>query len=226
MLSQPIAPLSLEVSDFGCIRNGRVLLRHIDFHLDAGQVLLVRGGNGSGKSTLLRSLAGLMTWRAGTLTCCGEKLLASSPSFQQRISYLGHQCGMSDALSGAENLRFALQLQGIVWNAKRVAAVLRDLGVAELVQRPVLHLSQGQRRRLAIARVMLSERPIWLLDEPDNALDVHGSTFLEQALAAHAQSGGLAVVVSHRGLQIPDTPVQLLELSSERMKVVQLERAC
>jgi heme exporter protein A len=226
MLSQSIAPLSLDVSDFGCIRNGRVLLRHISFHLDAGQVLLVQGGNGSGKSTLLRSLAGLMTWRAGTLTFCGEKLLASSPSLQQKISYLGHQCGMSDGLTGAENLGVALQLQGIAWDADRVATVLKQWGVAEVAHRPMFRLSQGQRRRLAIARVLLSGRPVWLLDEPDNSLDVVGSELLQQALAEHARTGGLAVVVSHRNLFVPDTRTQILELSSEKQLLTQVEHTC
>lgn len=226
MLSQSIAPWSLEVADFGCIRNGRVLLRHIGFHLHAGQVLLVRGGNGSGKSTLLRSLAGLMTWRAGTLTWCGEKIVAKSPSFQKKLVYLGHQSAMPDALTGIENLRFALQLLGVAWNMERVATVLEHLDMVEAAQRAVGRLSQGQRRRLAIARVMLSERPLWLLDEPDNALDMHGSACLEKALAAHAQAGGLAVVVSHRGLVVPHLPLQILDLSSEKPQVVQLERIC
>lgn len=133
---------------------------------------------------------------------------------------------MTDALTGIENLRFALKLLGVAWNTERVATVLNDLDMAEVAQRPVGRLSQGQRRRLAIARVMLSDRPLWLLDEPDNALDTHGSAFLEKALAAHAQAGGLAVVASHRGLVVPHMPIQILDLSSEKPQVVHWERAC
>lgn len=219
-------PLDLTVSGFGCIRNGRVLLRNIDFNLKAGQVLLLKGRNGSGKSTLLRSLAGLMSWRTGALAWCGKAMSASTPLFQQQLSYLGHQCGMSDALSGLENLRFALELQGIAWPAERVAPVLNSLNIAEVAQQPVGCLSQGQRRRLAIARVMLSERPLWLLDEPDNALDVHGSVFLAQVLAAHVKAGGLAIVVSHRGLVLPNTPTSVLDLSAEAHQPICVEPAC
>lgn len=221
-----MAPLGLKISGFGCIRNGRVLLRNIAFNLDAGQVLLLKGGNGSGKSTLLRSLAGLMSWRAGALTWYGETVSASTHLFQKELSYLSHQCGMSDALSGMENLRFALELQAVAWSAERVASVLKRLDIAEVAQRPVGRLSQGQRRRLAIARVMLSERPLWLLDEPDNALDVHGSDFLAQFLAEHAKAGGLAIVVSHRGLVVPNTPTQVLDLSAEAPRAICVEPAC
>lgn len=208
------------------MRNGRVLLRHIDFKLATGHILQLKGSNGSGKSTVLRSLAGLMPWRAGTLSCNGAKVLAHNPCFQQQLAYLGHQCGMSEALNGLENLRFALQLQGIAWRPLQVAAVLRDLDVADVAQRPVGRLSQGQRRRLALARVLLSERPLWLLDEPDNALDVQGSAFLSQALAAHARAGGMAVVVSHRGLALPDTLLQVLDLNAAASVALKRAPAC
>lgn len=229
MLNSQTAAHSLEIAGFGCMRNGRVLLRHIDFKLAAGHILQLKGSNGSGKSTLLRSLAGLMPWRAGTLFCSGQKVLANSPDFQQQLAYLGHQCAMSEALSGLENLRFALQLQGTAWQPQQVAAVLQALDVADVAQRLVGRLSQGQCRRLALARVLLSERALWLLDEPDNALDVQGSAFLSQALAAHARAGGMAVVVSHRGLAFTetllDTPLQVLDLSAAA-PVLEGARAC
>lgn len=208
------------------MRNGRVLLRNIDFTLQSGHILLLKGCNGAGKSTLLRSLAGLMPWRAGALTWCGQRGAASSPLFQQQLSYLGHQCGMSDTLSALENLRFALQMQGMPWSSERATQVLRTLDVLDVAQRPLGRLSHGQRRRVAIARVMLSERPLWLLDEPDNALDVQGCALLTQLLSAHAKAGGLAVVVSHRSISIPDLETPTLDLGAYTPSRPTLETAC
>jgi len=220
------ATQSLQVAGFGCIRNGRVLLRQIHLDLCSGQVLLLKGGNGTGKSTLLRSLAGLMTWRAGTLTWCGQTMPARSAAFQQQVAYLGHHNAMNDALSGIENLRFALELQGTPWSAPDVQRVLVQLHVAEIAQRPMGRLSQGQRRRMALARVMLSHRPLWLLDEPDNALDVDGSSLLAEILAEHAQAGGMGIVVSHRGLDVPHIPQKILDLNATAALYGQVERAC
>lgn len=219
------ASQSLQVAGFGCIRNGRVLLRDIDLEVQSGQILLLQGGNGTGKSTLLRSLAGLMSWRAGELIWCGRQVTARHPEFQLQLAYLGHQCAMSDALSGMENLRFALQMQGVCWSAKQVVPVLEQLGLADLMQRPVARLSQGQRRRLALARVMLSGRSVWLLDEPDNALDAQACIWLADLLAAHAQAGGLSIVVSHRGITVPNTPTRVLDLSAQAPQMRVLEAA-
>lgn len=218
--------LSLEVSGFGCIRNGRVLLRNIGFSLCSGEVLLLKGMNGTGKSTLLRSLAGLMPWRAGVLTWCGQPALAASASFQQQLSYLGHSSGMSDALSGLENLKFALQMQGVRWSDARATEVLRKLQILDVVQRPLGRLSHGQQRRVSIARVMLSERCLWLLDEPDNALDTQGCALLVQVLTAHVRAGGMAIVVSHRGMRVPDVPTLSLDLNAASCTHAGLEHLC
>lgn len=220
MQPAPHAAPSLAVTGWGCIRNGRVLLRELSFALHPGQLLVLKGRNGAGKSTLLRSLAGLLPWRAGTLAWGGQTLQPSDAQYQQQLAYLGHQPGMSDALTGLENLEFALALQGLRWDAAQAAATLRTLGLQEVVSRPFARLSQGQRRRLALARVLLSQRPLWLLDEPDNALDAEGSELLGRVLAAHLAAGGLAVVATHRGLALPEGLARTLELSPA------LDRAC
>lgn len=226
MESEQRLPQSLMVSGFGCIRNSRVLLRNIDLKVSAGQVLFLKGNNGAGKSTLLRSLAGLLPWRAGQLNWCGQTLDASSADYQQHLAYLGHQSGMSDALTGIENLRFALNMLDVAWLPVSVATVLGQLDVAAVATRPFGRLSQGQRRRMAIARVMLSERPLWLLDEPDNALDRHGGAFLEEALKKHTDNGGMAVVVTHRGLSVSETPSWVLDLSASTLQIPTQDIAC
>lgn len=200
--------LHLAVAGAGCIRNGRVLFRHLAFELASGQLLLLKGRNGAGKSTLLRSLAGLLPWRAGQLSWAGQPVRTSDPAYQQQLAYLGPQAGMSDALTGLENLKFALAVAGISWNPEQVAPVLRTLALQEVASRPLGRWSQGQRRRLGLARVVLSERPVWLLDEPDNALDDQGALCLGDLLASHLAAGGLAVVASHRGLALPHAQAQ------------------
>lgn len=207
------ADLYLAVSGWGCVRNGRVLLRDLSFELGAGQLLVLKGRNGAGKSTLLRSLAGLMPWRAGRLAWAGQTLAPSAAPYQQQLAYLSHQAGMNDALTALENLRFALALQGQAWNAAHVARTLATLGLQDLGARPFGRLSQGQRRRLGLARVVLSGRPLWLLDEPDNALDDEGSACLAEILAAHCAAGGLAIVATHRGLALPEHGMRTLDLS-------------
>lgn len=211
---------TLAVTGWGCIRHGRVLLRDVSFALQPGQLLVLKGRNGAGKSTLLRSLAGLLPWRAGTLAWAGQTVQAADAQYQQQLAYLGHQPGMSDALTGLENLEFALALQGQRWDAVQAAATLRRLDLQEVAARPFARLSQGQRRRLALARVLLSRRPLWLLDEPDNALDAEGSELLGSILETHLAAGGLAVVATHRGLALPAGRARTLELSP------QVEAAC
>lgn len=205
--------LYLAVSGWGCVRNGRVLLRDLSFELGAGQLLVLKGRNGAGKSTLLRSLAGLMPWRAGRLAWAGQAVQPGHVQYQRQLAYMSHQSGMNDALTGLENLHFALALQGLRPGAEHVASTLRMLGLQDLAARPYGRLSQGQRRRLGLARVVLGNRPLWLLDEPDNALDDQGSACLAEILAAHCAAGGLAIVATHRGLALPESGMRTLDLS-------------
>ncbi|MDR0217105.1 MAG: cytochrome c biogenesis heme-transporting ATPase CcmA [Comamonas sp.] len=204
---------SISVSGLGCVRGGRVLLRDLGLELAAGQLLMLRGHNGAGKSSLLRCLAGLLPWRAGCLQWCGKKLFPRDAGYQRQLAYMGHQAGMSDALTGLENLRFSLDLMAVGWNDARVQAALHALSLAEVAARPFGRLSQGQRRRLSLARVLLCERPLWLLDEPDNCLDAQGEQYLGEALEQHLAAGGMAVVASHRNLALPTSRVSVLDLS-------------
>lgn len=190
-----------------------MLLRGLDLELGAGQALMLRGHNGAGKSSLLRCLAGLLPWRTGSLRWRDKALAPGAATYQQQLAYMGHQAGMSDALTGLENLRFSLELMAVPWNAARVQAVLQALSLMDAASRPFGRLSQGQRRRLGLARVLLCERTLWLLDEPDNCLDAQGEQYLGQALEQHLAAGGMAVVASHRNLMLPASSLLLLDLS-------------
>lgn len=206
-------PRFLGISGLICARGGRVVLRDLGLELGAGQLLMLKGHNGAGKSSLLRCLAGLLPWRAGSLEWCGDTLSPQNPVYQRQLAYMGHQPGMSDTLTGTENLRFALDLMAVNWNEARVQAALQALSLTEVVARPFGRLSQGQRRRLGLARVLLGERALWLLDEPDNCLDVQGEQYLGQALERHLAAGGMAVVASHRHLVLCKSRVSVLDLS-------------
>ncbi len=212
------------ISGLGCIRGGRVVLRDQGLELGGGQLLMLRGHNGAGKSSLLRCLAGLLPWRTGNLQWCGGTLSPQDPAYQRQLAYMGHQAGMSDALTGMENLRFALDLMAVSWNEARVQAVLQALSLTEVVARSFGRLSQGQRRRLGLARVLLGERPLWLLDEPDNCLDVQGEQYLGEALEQHLASGGMAVVASHRNLVLPTPRVSVLDLSRSVIRTAMNEQ--
>lgn len=190
-----------------------MVLRDLGLELGAGQLLMLRGHNGAGKSSLLRCMAGLLPWRAGSLQWCGDIRSPRDPAYQRQLAYMGHQAGMSDALTGQENLRFALDLMAVHWNEARVQAALQALSLKGVAARPFGRLSQGQRRRLGLARVLLGERPLWLLDEPDNCLDVQGEQYLGDALEQHLASGGIAVVASHRNLVLPSSRMKVLDLS-------------
>lgn len=202
------------------MRGGKVLFRDLGFQLGRGQTLIVKGANGAGKSSLLRSLAGLLPWRAGQLQWCGQALKATDATYVQSVAYLGHHGGMSDTLTGLENLRFALTLAGVHWDAGLVQHVLHQLALQGVVSQPFGRLSQGQRRRLGLARVWLSQRPLWLMDEPDNSLDDDGSLRLAQMLEQHLDAGGLAVVVTHRGLALSAERMQTLTLFSAAARAV------
>lgn len=190
----------LVAKDLRCRRGGRTVFASLSFELGSGQLLELRGANGSGKTTLLRALAGLLPLSGGELRWNGSPLLCGDTGHAARTAYLGHLNGLSVALSAVENLRFAQQLGGGVTD---IAPVLQAWGLDAAADRPVHFLSQGQRRRLALARVWSAQRKLWLLDEPCAALDNAGESLFDIRLSEHLASGGMAVVATHRTLAVP-----------------------
>ena len=178
--------------DLLCRRGERVVFRHLGFALRPGGVLLLRGPNGSGKSSLLRLMAGLLRPAAGELRWDGQRIEAEPEGHRRRLAFLGHLDAIKPALSVAENL-------GFWWGAGAVEPALAALGIAALAPLPARFLSAGQRRRLALARIVASRAPLWLLDEPTNALDDEAEAMFAAALAAHRAQGGMAVIALHGG---------------------------
>jgi heme exporter protein A len=186
-----------------CLRGGRVVFANLDFRLPAGGALLLLGPNGSGKSSLLRLMAGLLKPYAGLLRWGGEKLAADPEGHARRTHYVGHHDAIKPVLSVAENLRFWARLHDPRSADARVAAALARFGLGDLAAIPGRILSAGQKRRANLARLLAAPSPLWLLDEPTTALDVRTIGALEAVLAEHRAGGGMVVLSTHAGIDLP-----------------------
>lgn len=184
--------MRLRGSDLACVRGGREVFRGLAFTVEAGEALVVTGPNGAGKSSLLRMVAGLVRPRQGQL-----ELEDGDPelSISEHVHYLGHQDALKPSLSVRENLAFWAALLG--GGVEKSEAALAAVGLGGLAPLPAIYLSAGQRRRLAVARLIAVERPIWLLDEPTSTLDAAAQTMLAELMRAHLAGRGLILVASH-----------------------------
>jgi heme exporter protein A len=187
----------LEVTDLQLVRGGRLLCRGFDLRLHAGQALLVEGANGTGKTTLLRSLAGLQPLHARALRWHVFNSGAAREAMCQEACYLGHRDGLHEALDAIDNLDHLLRLGGEALPTPRIAQALRGAGLDALARVPLRRLSQGQRRRVALTRLVLTRRRLWLLDEPLNALDEAARLDFTVRLTLHLERGGLALISTH-----------------------------
>lgn len=193
-------PLSLKVSGLSAGRNGCIAVAGISFDLVPGEALSITGSNGSGKSSLLRTLAGFSPKLAGHVTWSeGQSTLPNGTVRKSAIHYLGHENGHAARLTVAENLHFWRGQYGVEGPEPR--DILPEFGLGSLANRRAGQLSAGQRRRLALARLLVAPRPVWLLDEPDAALDSEGADLLARICDDHRSLGGLLLVAAHGGYQ-------------------------
>jgi heme exporter protein A len=190
----------LTVDRLTAIRGQRVLFRDLSFRVQAGQVLSLEGPNGAGKTTLLRMIAGLMSPAAGTIALAGDADVAGDPEARARhIGWLGHLDAAKSQLTPREALTFFAQLHGV---SADIEGGLAIAGLAKLADLPCQYLSAGQKKRLALARLKLSGRPIWLLDEPLSSLDAQGRRLAAELLSAHRLNGGIAIAATHEPLGV------------------------
>jgi heme exporter protein A len=189
--------MELAVHDLACRRAGRRVLAGVSFALGMGEALVVTGRNGAGKSTLLAAVAGLLRPEAGLIraTGLGESTLPES------LHLVAHRDALKGSLTAVENLQFASDL--LAFPGLTPGEALDAVGLPGAADLPVAYLSAGQRRRVALARLLVAQRPLWLLDEPTLALDMAAQTMLTGLMQRHLADGGLVIAATHTPLDLP-----------------------
>ena len=205
---------TLTFSKLGCTRGGRQLFKDLDCTLQAGHWLYVAGANGVGKTSLLRMVCGLAQVESGEILWNNAPIASQHDSYRQDLCYLGHLNALQESMSVQENLMFTAALGGVALAESKARAVLERFGLRGRSQQLVRHLSQGQKRRVALSRLALSPARLWVLDEPYVAMDEAGIQMLSDLIASHLDKGGLAVLTSHQRVPVGTHPAQLLELKA------------
>lgn len=185
------------------------LLNGISFELSAGQCLHVQGKNGVGKSTLLKLLVGLMQPHHGEVCWQGQSIVHQMPNYTSSLLYVGHQSGLSHALTVSENVVLDWRFQPKI--GEPPPPILEALQLSTVIHHPVALLSEGQRRKAALLRLWMGRVALWVLDEPFVALDEVARSVLSSHLNQHLGTGGVAVITSHQPFELA-TPVSVLEL--------------
>lgn len=203
----------LEVRDLECVRGDHSLFTGLSFRVDRSELLHVRGPNGSGKTTLLRTLCGLSSPGQGEILWRGENIRRLGEDYYRDLTYLGHHNGIKEELTALENLRIACRLAGIPVNEDALLDALQRIGLAGREDLPAKVLSQGQKRRVALARLLLSTMTLWVLDEPYTALDVAAIGVLRRVIAEHLSEGGAVILTTHQDVEI-DGVVRQLSLAA------------
>jgi heme exporter protein A len=204
----------LDVQALGARRGDLQLFAGLSFRVDRGHVLSVSGPNGSGKTTLLRTLAGLTAPASGSILWDGRPVQPFSPVLRTTVTYLGHPHALKDDMTAAENLASLLALADEPATAGDIADALAKVALEASSSLPARVLSQGQRRRIGLARLVMTRRPLWILDEPATALDDAGVALLLETLARHLERGGIAVCATHQALDFPAARRQALSLAA------------
>ena len=199
----------LKGTDLSCIRDDRVLFEGLAFELVSGQVLLLEGKNGSGKTSLLRILCGFREPDAGEVFWCGDAI--NDGQYYVDMAYVGHLDGVKKELTVLENLKVSLALGRP--GQYSIEQALTKVHLADYDDVLVQALSAGQKRRLSLARLLITKNIVWILDEPFTSLDKQGIALIETLMSEHCASGGMIVLTSHHDIELHDVDVQRINLS-------------
>ena len=202
----------LQVSNLECTRGDRRLFTGIEFALDQGELLHLYGHNGSGKTTLMRTVCGLVAPTAGQVEWKGEDIRKQRDEFNADLLYLGHKNGNKDDLTGVENLQVACRLDGVNVSREQAWDALERMGLRGHEDLPARVLSQGQQKRVALARLLLTKAPLWILDEPFVGLDVAAVELLQKVIREHVAANGMVVLTTHQEVELTSGKVKRLRL--------------
>ncbi len=204
--------MMLTVKNLYCERDERVLFQKLDFSVAEGEVWQIQGSNGSGKTTLLRILCGLNDEFSGEILWRDKEQRQSRQEFNHEVFYLGHAPAINKTLSPKENLSWFCASRGLT-NTDQIKTVLNSFNLYGYEDLPCYLMSAGQQRRVSLARMLLSQAKLWIIDEPFTALDKQGVQELEALLSAHALAGGAIILTTHHSLQM-DYAIQVVDLDA------------
>lgn len=203
--------MTLSATKIACVRAERLVFQNLDFTAPAGKLTALRGANGSGKSSLLRLLAGLVPLAAGKLEWQGQDVTRDFEPLRTALHYCGHLDAVKPALTVEENLIAWSGLMGVRASDRtgRTEAALEAFGLLDLDRTPAQYLSAGQKKRLSLSRLLLVDRPMWLLDEPSVGLDTASVVLLANAMRSHLAGGGTILAATHIDLGLPAATLQI-----------------
>ncbi|HSH29645.1 MAG TPA: cytochrome c biogenesis heme-transporting ATPase CcmA [Thiohalobacter sp.] len=212
-LNQETRSISLQAENLECIRDDRILFSGLSFELSSGEVLLLEGRNGSGKTSLLRILCGIRLPDVGSLRWCGEEIRRLGPEYHEQIAFVGHRDGVKLDLTPLENLAMARAL-GAAHPDRTPDDALDEVNLTGFEDVPTRILSAGQRRRLALARLLVTRAQLWILDEPFTSLDRYGIDIVESMLDRHLSDGGMLALTSHHAIRAIGAQTHRIDLSA------------
>ena len=205
----------LDAVDLDCMRGDRLLFKGINFKVAESELLYIKGANGAGKTTLLRMICGLVQPYGGTISWNSENIKGLHEDYYNSLLYIGHLGGIKPELTALENLRFACALNGQDVSEKKATDALKSVGLAGREDLPSKVLSQGQQRRVALARLFLTHTKLWVLDEPFVALDVKAVAMIQRVLAEHLVGKGMIVLTTHQEFSVSKGTVKHLLLGDK-----------
>lgn len=203
----------LQGSNLVCVRGDRRLFKDVNFSLEAGGIMRVTGPNGSGKTSLLRMLCGLSKPEYGEISWHGKPIGSLDGEYYGDITYLGHLGGAKDDLTALENLLISSALAGTEVTEQEAVNALQHIGLGGRELLPVKVLSQGQKKRVALARLLIGKTVLWILDEPLVALDTSAVGMIKELLEQHLAQGGMVVMTTHQEIDIAAISTQQLQLA-------------